>query len=120
MDNVKLSLNLYVPGAKMLSSQVCEENPTENYDRTRIEVLSGGKKKNKETITVATRKIELVRQHMNLTLDAFLYMTGKEVPSFEERSKWLRISKKERLKAHLDRIAENFNAVKYTYDVLDD
>ena len=104
----------------MLSSQECDKNPMENYDRTKMEVLSIGRKRNREVITVATRKVELVRQNMNLTLDAFLYMTGKEVPYFEERSKWLRMSKKERLKAHLDRIAENFNAVKYTFDVLDD
>lgn len=122
MDNIKLRLNLYVPGAQMLSSQRCEEQPIENYDVTNIvvEEKTGKKKGKKETVTVLTRKSRLVRQNINLTLEAFLYMTGKEPPYSKSPSEWHRMSKKERLKWHLDQIAKNFNAVKYNYDVLND
>lgn len=122
MDNIKLRLSLYVSGAQMLSSQRCEEQPIESHDVTNIVVEEkvGKKKGKKETITVLTRKSRLVRQNINLTLEAFLYMTGKEPPYSKSVSEWHRMSRKERLKWHLDQIAQNFNAVSYTYDVLDD
>ena len=123
MNDVKLRLSLYVPGAQMLSSQTCEENVTENYDRTKIEVrtsVSGKKKDKTEVITVSTRKSRLVRQNINLTSDAFNYMVSNETPYFSTIKEWKNKSRKERLKEHLDRIAENFNAKSYTFEILDD
>lgn len=122
MDNIKLRLNLYVPGAQMLSSQRCEEQPIDSHDVTNIvvEEKTGKKKGKKETITVLTRKSRLVRQNINLTNEAYDYMIGKEPPYFMSPKQWNSLSKREKLKKHLDLIAENFNAVKYNYDVLDD
>ena len=123
MNDVKLRLSLYVPGAQMLSSQACEENATENYDKMKIEVktsISGKKKSKTEVITVSTRKSRLIRQNINLTSDAYQYMISKEVPYFSTHKQWGNMSRKERLKSHLDRIAENFNAKNYSFEILDD
>lgn len=122
MNDVKLRLSLYVPGAQMLSREESLENPEKSLDIVKMTVNTevNKKKPKTEVITVETRKSRLVRQNINLTLDAFLYMTGKEAPYFSTPSQWSRMSKKERLKEHLDRIAENFNAKSYSFEVLAD
>lgn len=121
MNDVKLRLSLYVPGAQMQSREESLGNPNEVMDKTSMQVRSGtGKNVKEETIFIYTRKQRLVRQNINITLEAFLYMTGKEAPYFSTPSIWSRKSKKERLKEHLDRIAENFNAKSYSFEILDD
>ena len=52
--------------------------------------------------------------------EAYYYMTGNEVPEFSNAKEWKRLSKKQKLEAHLQRICENMNGISYTYTVFPD
>lgn len=84
----------------------------------RVESLKDGKK-DAETITVKTRKCKPAGQSLNLSMDAYDYMTGKEAPYFVKAKDWERLTKKQRLEAHLKRICEELGGVSFTYAVLD-
>ena len=59
------------------------------------------------------------QQTIKLTQDAYDYMTSSEQP-YWFKGPWKLMTKKQRLEAHLSIIAESFNAVGFTYEVLDD
>ena len=127
MSEIKVRLSMTVPGAGMLSSQECEKNPKESYDVTKLFVRNGRGKNSTELITVATRKNKTAKQSISITKEAYNYMVSNE---FESNSPsllrkypkhvWLKMTPKQRLEAHLSIIAESFNAVGFTYEVLDD
>lgn len=121
---VKVLLSLLVQGANLLTPEFCEKNPKESYDTCRIpiEVIKGkGKrqKKVKEILIVKTRKQRLVKQSINICKEAFDYML--ETPAKQKLIKvWKTLSMHDKLKAHFDLIAEDFRAVSYSYEILDD
>ena len=59
------------------------------------------------------------QQTIKLTQDAYDYMTSSEQP-YWFKGPWKLMTKKQRLEAHLRIIAESFNAISFTYEVLDD
>lgn len=124
MIETKVSLDLRVQGARMLSSQVCEKN-TENYEESRIFVkYAKGKDKKlvKELIVIKLRKQELVSQHINICKEAYEEMLKTPVPEFSKTKglSWNSLSKREKLKKHFDLIAHDLKAVSYTFDIIDD
>lgn len=84
----------------------------------RVESLKGGKK-DAETINVKTRKCKPAGQSLNLSMDAYDYMTGKKAPYFMKARDWEKLTKKQRLEAYLKRIVEELGGVSFTYAVLD-
>lgn len=134
MSETKVSLSLNVPGAKVLSSQECEENPKESYDEHKItiEYFKGkSKRKVKETLTIHTRKQKLITQNINICEEAYKSML--ETPTSTKYTKlikgsktnetkriWDIMSEDERLKKHFDLIASNLGAKSYSYKVLGD
>lgn len=116
-----------VPGAQMLSSQECEKNPKESYDITKLRVRNGRGKNSTELITIATRKNKTAKQSISITKEAYDYMVSDEFSSEiysllhkYPKHVWLKMTPKQRLEAHLSIIAESFNAIGFTYEVLDD
>ena len=124
MNNIKLRLSFYVPGAQMLSSQECEANSKNSYDEHKmlIEYYKGkGKKqkKVKELISFRTRKSKLVTHGINITEEAYQYML--DTPPSEKLLKgWKNMPKGARLKAHFDLIAYDLKAESYNYEILED
>lgn len=134
MIESKVSLSLFVPGANMLSSQECEENPQESYDEHKL-VLTHTKGKGKhqkeirKVLTFSTRKQRLVTQNINICQEAYDYMLctptsaklAKLINTYKGTMRvWDTLSIDERLKKHFDLIAHDFYAVSYSYKVLDD
>jgi hypothetical protein len=130
MDNVKLSLKIILPGRVLMSEQECSKNPKEHYDDNSVKVIyfKKGKRIN-ETISFKTRKCYNACKSINLTKEAYDYMTGKAknrnedayyCPSWAIPQKWHSMSKEERLHAHLKRISEHFGGISYSYQILDD
>ena len=116
-----------VPGAGMLSSQECEKNPKESYDVTKLLVRNGRGKNSTELITVATRKSKTAKQSISITKEAYDYMVSNEFKSNcsslllkYPKHVWLKMTPTQRLEVHLSIIAESFNAIGFTYEVLDD
>lgn len=136
MIELKVSLSLSVPGAGMLSSQECEENPQESYDENKLVLtyIKGKGKYQKEVkriLTYSTRKQKLVTQNINLCKEAYDYMLDtptsakfSKIVKTTKRGKqvtlWSTLSVDERLKHHFDLIAHDFHAVSYSYKILDD
>ena len=123
MDNIKVRLSLCIQGAQMLSPQECGEN---SYNTS--EFILKDKRGKKKVFVVNTRKQRLIKQNINLTQEAYDYMTDpKVIPDAKyakkvnkKKTMWAEMSRVKRLKVHLDAIAAHFNAVSYTFEVLDD
>lgn len=124
MNEIKVSLSIVLQGSIMYSQEQAkaleEEKVGTGYDtfNMRVEGLKDGKKDAK-TITVETRKCKPANQSLNLSVDAYNYMIGKEAPYFVKARDWERLTKKQRLEAHLKRIVEGLGGVSFTYAVLD-
>lgn len=76
--------------------------------------------KNPEVITFYTRKTWPVTQSMNIYKEAYNYMVSKECPAWEKPFKWAQMNTEQRLKSHLQRIAESLNGTLMSYKVFDD
>lgn len=124
MNEIKVSLSIVLQGSIMYSQEQAKalekEKVGTGYDtfNMKVEDLKNGKK-DAETITVKTRKCKPAGQSLNLSMDAYDYMTGKEAPYFVKARDWERLTKKQRLEAHLKRIVEELGGVSFTYAVLD-
>ena len=123
-NEIKVSLSVTLQGGVMLSQEQAkaleEEKVGTGYDAfsMRVEGLKKGKK-DAETITVKTRKCKPAGQSLNLSMDAYEYMIGEEAPYFVKPRDWERLTKKQRLEAHLKRIVEGLGGVSFTYTILD-
>lgn len=147
MTEVKVRLSMSVPGAQMLSSQECDKNPKDSYNAEAImvEFVTKKGKLHKENITVKTRKNRLVKQSLNISKEAYDYMTAADQPPTERLAKkvyltkvvgkgkngkpkkvttestvWAQMSPMKRLNWHMARTAESLGAVDYQFEVLDD
>ena len=124
-NEIKVSLSVTLQGSVMLSQEQAKalekEKVGTGYDTfsMRVEGKNGNGKKDAETITVKTRKCKPASQSLNLSMDAYDYMTGKEAPYFVKAGDWERLTKKQRLEAHLKRIVEGLGGVSFTYAILD-
>ena len=123
-NEIKVSLSVTLQGSVMLSQEQAKalekEKVGTGYDtfNMRVEGLKDGKK-DAETITVKTRKNKPASQSLNLSMDAYNYMVSNEAPYFVKPRDWERLTKKQRLEAHLKRIVEELGGVSFTYAVLD-
>lgn len=137
MIEPKISLSLLVPGTGMLSSQECEKNPKDSYDKHSVLICyTKGKGKHqklvKENLAFNTRKGRLVSQNINICEEAYYDMlstpTSNKLAKPIKKNKngevvkrvWDTLSEKERLCHHFDLIAHDLHAVSYSYEVLDD
>ena len=123
-NEIKVSLSVVLQGSIMYSQEQAkaleEEKVGTGYDAfsMRVEGLKKGKK-DTETITVKTRKCKPAGQSLNLSMDAYEYMIGEEAPYFVKPRDWEKLTKKQRLEAHLRRIVEGLGGVSFTYAILD-
>lgn len=125
MSNIKLSVTIELPGSTMMSPQECGENP-ENYNRVRIllSVKHWDKKTKKafykvEPLEFKTRKCVPAQQSINMTDEAYEYMTSQACPEWYYLGvgKWKKLSKIERLEQHLERTCKALKGISYTYVV---
>lgn len=78
----------------------------------------------KEPLKFKTRKCATAQQVIKMTDDAYNYMISQACPEwfipFGGISKWKKLSKKERLEAHLERVCQSLKGISYTYAVFGD
>lgn len=124
-NEIKVSLSVTLQGSVMLSQEQAKalekEKEGTGYDtfNMRVEGKKSDGKKDVQTITVKTRKSKPASQSLNLSMDAYNYMVSSEAPYFVKPRDWERLTKKQRLEAHLKRIVEELGGVSFTYAVLD-
>ena len=141
-NEIKVSLNIILPGRIMLSKDECLKTTQKEITRKRkngqsykkvvdvqvedwskmnkdtIRVTDNGK--NYETLTVYTRKCKPATQSINLYKDTYDYMVSKECPEWCKVSMWNQMGKKARLEAHLKQIAEHLGGELLSYQVFED
>ena len=69
--------------------------------------------------TAITYEVVPCSQSIKLTYDAYEYMTSGERPEWF-KGPWKKMSKEQRLVAHLHRICEDMNGTGFTYHILED
>lgn len=122
-NEIKVSLSVTLQGSVMYSQEQAkaleEEKVGTGYDTFNMRVggFENGKKDIK-ILTVKTRKCKPAGQSLNLSMDAYEYMIGKEAPYFVKPRDWEKLTKKQRLEAHLKKICEELGGVSFTYAVL--
>lgn len=125
MNEIKVSLSITLQGGVMYSQEQAkaleEEKVGTGYDtfNMRVEGKKSNCREDVQTITVKTRKSKPASQSLNLSMDAYNYMVSNEAPYFVKPRDWERLTKKQRLEAHLKRIVEELGGVSFTYAVLD-
>ena len=124
-NEIKVSLSVTLQGSVMPSQEQAKalekEKEGTGYDtfNMRVEGKKSDGKKDVQTITVKTRKNKPASQSLNLSMDAYNYMVSNEAPYFVKARDWERLTKKQRLEAHLKRIVKELGGVSFTYAVLD-
>ena len=128
MSEVKLSLSIQLPGRVLLSQEgakALEQQGLAGFTEHSLVVemhkrMGKKVKVDKETIHFKTRNSVPAVQNINICKEAYLYMIGKECPSFISPKDWSRMSKVKRLEAHLNEIAESRNGVVLHYHIFED
>ena len=131
MSTVKLSVTIVLPGSVMMTSQECEENPQENYDRNfmllQVKKYDYKTKKSyfkKEPLEFKTRKCKDATQVIKMYEEAYEYMTSVACPEWYLPmggiNKWKKLSKEQRLEEHLNRLCKAMGGKSYTYAVYPD
>lgn len=140
MSEIKIRLNLVVPGATMLSTSDCVKmSKKEAYEHSTVAIKTFVKKgKNtkveKNILRIDTRKSTPARQNISMSKEAYEYMIQEApLPKYNKRVKvqlpdgkkgnkslWETMTIDQKLKAHFDLIASDFNAISYSYNVLED
>ena len=128
MSEVKLSLSIKLPGRVMYSQESAKALEKMNlagftkHSMVVEEHKRMGKKVkvDKETIHFKTRNTIPAVQNINICKEAYLYMIGKECPSFISPKDWSRMSKVKKLEAHLNEIAESRGGTVLHYHIFED
>lgn len=119
-NEIKVSLAVTIQGRVMVSQQVAENKP-EFTSEFSMEVADA-KGKNKQRIHVeGIRKTVPAKQQLNMNVEAYEAMISDECPYWKKKkSEWEGMTEKERLEAHLWRIAESLGGSAISYEVFED
>lgn len=123
MSEIKISVSITLPGGVMLTQaeakQLEKEKAGTGFDITKLKVED--KKGNKDVLSIKTRKYKSCSQSINMSKEAYDYMTSKDscLPNIKSYV-WAKMNKKQRLEAHLDLVCKALKGTSYTYKVFDD
>lgn len=128
MSEVKVSLSIKLPGRVMLSQESAKALEKMNlagftkHSMVVEEHKRMGKKVkvDKEIIHFKIRNTIPAIQNINISKEAYIYMTGKECPSFMKPKDWSRMSKVKKLEAYLNEIAESRGGTVLHYHIFED
>ena len=123
MSEIKISVSITLPGGVMLTQAEAEQLEKEKtgtgFDITKLKVEDN--KCNKDVISIKTRKYKSCSQSINMSKEAYDYMTSKGscLPNIKSYV-WAKMNKTQRLEAHLDLVCKALKGTSYTYKVFDD
>lgn len=147
MVEVKLNLSVVLQGRTMFSKEECLKTTQKVIEKTsrktgktykkKVNVLVddldkmdkhtlrvtehyADKKPVTETIAFHTRKSKPATQSLNICKEGYNCMISGECPYWSKPKVWNNLSVKERLEAHLQRIAEGLGGTSYTYQIFED
>lgn len=123
MSEIKISVSITLPGGVMFTQaeakQLEKEKAGTGFDITKLKVED--KKGNKDVLSIKTRKYKSCSQSINMSKEAYDYMTSRDgCPPNVKSFIWAKMNKKSRLEAHLDLVCKALKGTSYTYKVFDD
>ena len=125
MNVIKITANFELPGGTMFGKDICQKNPKEYTEYNSLIVEDKVKKGKKteikrEKIQFFTRKSIPALQVINIMDEAYQSMTSNEVPSFSTKSAWNKMTKEQRIVAHLNEIAAHLGGKLIDYTIYPD
>lgn len=141
MNEVKVTVNFILKGRVMYSNTECFKTEAVKYkdkkgkNRTKyvqvenpdmFEVstmqLKDYKTRQVETFNIKIRKTKDAQQSLNINKYSYEYMISRDSCASLNISQkhWDRMSKSQRLIAHLDEICKGLNGISYTFHVFED
>lgn len=123
MSEIKISVSITLPSGVMLTQaeakQLEKEKTGTGFDIIKLKVED--KKGNKDVLSIKTRKYKSCSQSINMSKEAYDYMTSKDscLPNIKSYM-WAKMNKTQRLEAHLDLVCKALKGTSYTYKVFDD
>ena len=125
MNVIKITANFELPGGTMFGKEVCQKNPKEYTEYNSLIVEDKVKKGKKteikrEKIQFFTRKSIPALQVINIMDEAYQSMTSNEVPSFSTKNVWNKMTKEQRIVAHLNEIAAHLGGKLIDYTIYPD
>lgn len=119
MVDIKISLNIELPGNTMYSKEASFKNATPIPDRHNKEFLKvEDGKGNFETLAINTRKCIPAKQVINLSQEAYDYFISDDKPA-EYRGDWKKMSQAARLHWHMEETAKALGGRMIDFTVLD-
>lgn len=144
--DIKVSLTVILEGAVMYSKKECSkvikrEVVKKNYRTGKVYkkivseysedtdmmnkntlTITDRKGKNPETITFYTRKSKPATQCINICPEAYNYMTSNECPEWcrDKKRVWSKLTARQRLEQHLEKIAEQLGGKVLNYKIFDE
>lgn len=126
MNNIpKISLTIILEGSTLVRKSEPEVISFKLFEK---DTIPNKKWRGKDGLKVVNRGEQLhypleakpVSMHINLTVDAYEYMTSFECPYWAKPKTWSNLNKTQRLELHLQRMCENFNGKSFSYQILED
>lgn len=124
-NEIKILLTIELEGGTLVRKsepEIIKYQVTErDYDNTKKWRGSDGKKVLKKgSFKHYSFETKPASKHINITQEAYSYMTSSECPYWVKPKVWGHMTAKERLENHLQRMCEHFNGKSFTYEVLKD
>jgi hypothetical protein len=133
MDNIKVSLQITLPGRVLWSKRDClklvyETKTMKNGTKKTFKRLIPEEDKWEQyklkvynsPYIINYRGCKPATQTLNISEIAYKYMVSKECPAFMKPKEWASMSKKMRLETHLNNIAESLGGKVFKYHVFED
>lgn len=134
MANTKVSLSILLPGSTMFSKEeslkqltkpvkgkkdVLETVTVHDFNKHDQLTLSLNDRGKTTTTTILIRKAKNAKQVINLSEEAYNFMTSKrEIPA-EFKGAWTALTDNQRLQWHCNRIAETLGGTVEGFEILD-
>lgn len=124
-NTTKISLTIELEGSTLVRQS---EPEIIKYSVTKRDLEPSKKWKGKDGLEVVRKGTfkhysiipRPASQHINMSIEAYEYMTSSECPYWSRPNVWRKLNKTEKLEAHLQRICEHMGGKSFTYEVLGD
>ena len=125
MNVIKITANFELPGSTMFGKEACQKSPKKCTEYNCLIVEDRVKKDKKveikrEKLQFFTRKSIPALQVINIMDEAYQSMTSNEVPSFSTKSVWNKMTKEQRIVAHLNEISIHLGGKLIDYTIYPD
>lgn len=122
---IKISLTIELEGSTLVRNS---EPEIIKYLVTKRDLEPNKKQKGKDGLEVVKKGTfkyyplitKPSSQHINISVEAYEYMTSSNCPFWAKPKIWANMSKTRRLEAYLQRVCEHVGGKSFTYEVLGD